>query len=104
MRKRYPSDLTDDQWALLQPLIPPAKHGGRPRTVDLRELVHTLFYQARTNVQWDFLPHDLLPKSTAWDYFVAWQHDGTWQKLVDTLRGRVRTEAGRDQKIGRAHV
>jgi putative transposase len=97
MRKRYPSDLTDEQWAILQPLLPPAKHGGRPRQVDMREVLNTLFYQARTGVQWGFLPHDLLPKSTVWDYFVAWQHDGTWQKLVDALRGQVRRAAGRDE-------
>src|SRR5690242_19415678 len=96
MRKPYRSDLTDAQWELVRPLIPPAKRGGRPRTVDLREVVNTLFYQARTGVQWDYLPHDLLPKSTAWDYFVAWQQDGTWQKVLDALRGRVRTEAGRE--------
>jgi putative transposase len=97
MRKRYPSDLTDEQWEILQPLIPPAKHGGRPRTVNMRQVVNTLFYQARTSVQWDFLPHDLLPKSTVWDYFVAWQKDGTWQKMVDALRGQVRRAAGRDE-------
>jgi putative transposase len=97
MRKRYPSDLTDEQWALIEPHIPPAKQGGRPRTADMREVVNTLFYQARTGVQWDFLPHDLVAKSTAWDYFVAWQKDGTWQKLLDALRGQVRTEAGRHE-------
>jgi len=96
MRKPYRSDVTDAQWDLLRPLLPPAKRGGRPRTVDLREVVNTLFYQARTGVQWDYLPHDLLPKSTAWDYFVAWQQDGTWQKVLDALRGQVRTEAGRE--------
>ena len=95
MRKPYRSDLTDAQWELIEPLIPPAKHGGRPRTVDLREVVNTLFYQARTGVQWDYLPHDLLPKSTVWDYFVAWQQDGTWQKILDALRGQIRTEAAR---------
>lgn len=95
MRKRYPSDLTDEQWDFLKALIPPAKRGGRPRTVDLREVVNTLFYQARTGVQWDYLPHDLAPKSTAWDYFVAWQKDGTWQKMVDALRGQARRQAGR---------
>jgi len=95
MRKRYPSDLSDEQWHSLQQLLPPAKRGGRPRTVDLREVVNTLFYQARTGVQWDYLPHDLVPKSTAWDYFVAWQKDGTWQKLVDALRGQVRRQQGR---------
>jgi putative transposase len=97
MRKRYPSDVTDAQWGLLEVLLPPAKRGGRPRTVDLREVVNTLFYQARTSCQWDYLPHDLVPKSTAWDYFVAWQKDGTWQKVVDALRAQVRKEAGREE-------
>jgi putative transposase len=95
-RKPYKTDLTDAQWAVLQPLIPPAKHGGRPRTADLREVVNTLFYQARTGCQWELLPHDLLPKSTAHDYFKAWQADGTWQRLVDALRGAVRVAEGRD--------
>src|SRR5579884_2599369 len=97
VRKRYPTDLTDEQWALIEPLLPAAKPGGRPRTVDLREVVNTLFYQARTGVQWDYLPHDLLPKSTVWDYFVAWQQDGTWQKVLDTLRGKIRQQAGREE-------
>ena len=96
MRKPYPSDLTDAQWPLLQPLLPPAKHGGRPRTVDLREVVNTLFYQARTGCQWDYLPHDLVPKGTVWDYFTAWQQDGTWQKIVDALRTGIRQAAGRE--------
>ncbi len=97
MRKRYPSDLTDAQWAIIEALIPPAKQGGRPRKVDMREVVNTLFYQSRTGVQWDYLPHDLAAKSTAWDYFVAWQKDGTWQKMLDALRGQIRTEAGREE-------
>lgn len=97
MRKAYRSDLTDQQWSIVEPLLPPAKPGGRPRQVDLREVVNTLFFQARTGVQWDYLPHDLLPKSTVWDYFVAWQNDGTWQKLVDALRGKVRTAEGRHE-------
>jgi putative transposase len=95
MRKPYPTDLTDEQWAVLQPLIPPAKSGGAPRTVDLREVLNTLFYQARTGCQWDMLPHDLLPRSTAFDYLQRWQKDGTWQALVDALRRQVRTQEGR---------
>src|SRR5947209_4395608 len=96
MRKAYPSDLTDDQWAVLEPLIPPAKAGGAPRTVNLREVVNTLFYQNRAGCQWDMLPHDLAPKSTASDYFLRWRDDGTWQQLVAALRGQVRVAAGRE--------
>jgi putative transposase len=96
MRKRYPSDLTDAQWEVLALLIPPAKPGGRPRTVDMREVLNTLFYKARTGCQWDYLPHDLLLKSSVRDYFDAWQADGTWQKLLDALRPQVRQAAGRD--------
>ncbi|MGH7751122.1 MAG: IS5 family transposase [Candidatus Dormibacteria bacterium] len=97
MRKPYRSDLTDAQWQFIRPLLPPAKPGGRPRSVDLREVVNTLFYQARTGCQWDYLPHDLAPKGTAWDYFVAWQQDGTWQKIVDALRTAIRQAAGREE-------
>jgi putative transposase len=95
MRKPYRSDLTDAQWLLIQALLPAAQPGGRPRQADLREVVNTLLYQARTGCQWEYLPHDLAAKSTVWDYFVAWQQDGSWQKIVDTLRGQLRKAAGR---------
>jgi putative transposase len=97
MRKMYRSDLTSEQWNLIKDLLPAGKSTGRPRTVDLREVVNAILYQARTGCQWEYLPHDLLPKSTVWDYFVAWQNDGTWQKIVDALRGQVRTEEGREE-------
>jgi len=96
MRKPYPTDLSEEQWQILQPLIPPAKHGGRPRKVDLREVVNTLFYQNRSGCQWDMLPHDLLPKSTVYDYFIQWRDDGTWQRLLDALRRAVRQAADRE--------
>ena len=96
MRKSYPSDLTDDQWALIGPLLPPAKRGGRPRTADLREVVNTLLYPNRTSCQWDYLPHDLVAKGTAYDYFARWQADGTLTQIVDALRARIRTDAGRE--------
>lgn len=64
--------------------------------MDLREVVNTLFYQARTGCQWDYLPHDLAAKGTVWDYFTAWHQDGTWQKIVDALRVGLRQAAGRD--------
>jgi putative transposase len=97
MRKPYRSDLTDAQWELIRELLPEAKPGGRPRKVDLREVVNTLMYQARTGCQWDYLPHDLVAKSTVWDYFVAWQQDGTLEKILDALRGQIRKEAGREE-------
>src|SRR5436305_9420593 len=104
MRERYPSDLTDGQWQVIEPLIPPAKSGGRPRKVDMREVVNSLFYQARTSCQWDMLPHDLLKKSTVWDYFVAWQKDGTWERLVDALRVQVRKAKGREETPSAAAI
>ena len=99
LRKHYPSDLTDEQWAIVEPMIPPAKQnaqGGRPRKVDLREVLHTLFYLNRSGCQWDMLPHDLLPKSTVYDYFAQWRDDGTWTKMVKALRERTRVEAGHE--------
>jgi putative transposase len=104
VRKPYPSDLTAEQWAVLEPLLPPARPGGRPRSVDLRAVLNTLFYQARTGCQWDYLPHDLVPKSTARDYFDAWQQDGTWQRLLDALRRQARQEHGRDEAPRVAYV
>jgi putative transposase len=95
MRKAYPSDLTDDQWEIVEPLIPVATT-GRPRTVDMREVLNAIFYQARSGCQWDMLPHDLPARSTVNDYFLNWRNDGTWQRIMDTLRQKVRTAAGRD--------
>ena len=96
-RKPYPTDLTDEQWALLEPRIPAARHGGRHREVDMREVLNTLFYLNRTGCQWRMLPHDLLPKSTVYDYFRQWRQDGTWQQLVDALRQQVRQEGVYDR-------
>jgi putative transposase len=97
-RELYRTDLTDDQWAILEPLIPPARvaRGGRPREVDMREVVNTIMYLNRAGCQWDMLPHDLLPKSTVYDYFAQWRDDGTWTRIVDVLRGQVRTNAARE--------
>jgi putative transposase len=95
-RKPYSTDLTDEQWAILEPLIPPAKHGGRPREVDMREVLNTLFYLNRTGCQWDLLPHDLLPKSTVYQYFQQWRDDGTWQEMMDVLRAQVRAADSRE--------
>jgi len=95
-RKSYLTDLTDPQWEIIAPLLPPAKHGGRPRTVDLREVVNTILYLNRTGCQWDMLPHDLQPKSTAYEYFSQWRDDGTTSKIVNALRTQIRQVAGRE--------
>ena len=95
MRKPYPSDLTDEQWAIIEPLIPVHKV-GRPRDVDIREVLNAIFYQVRSGCQWDMLPHDLPARSTVNDYFVQWRNDGTWQQLNDALRRQVRVADGRE--------
>jgi putative transposase len=102
MRKRYPTDLTDEQWTLLEPLIPPAKPGGRPRKVDMREVINALFYLERAGCPWDLLPHDLLPKSTVYEYYSQWRDDGTWQSYMDALRERVRTHTAKPQPVAPA--
>ena len=104
-RKPYPTDLTDLQWTIVEPLIPPAKAGGRPRAVDMREVVNAILYINRSGCQWDMLPHDLPPKSDVYFYFARWREDGTWRIIVDTLRARVRTEvAGREATPSAASV
>ena len=103
-RKAYPTDLTDDQWAILEPLVPPTKHGGRPRRVNMREVINTILYLNRAGCQWDMLPHDLLPKSTVYDYFAQWRDDGTWQGMVDALRAQVRVAADREATPSAASI
>ena len=95
-RKAYGTDLSDAQWAILEPLLPAEKPGGRPRVVDLREVINAILYQQRTGCQWDMLPHDLLPKSTVYEYFAQWRDDGTMALMVAAIRGQVRAQAGRE--------
>jgi len=103
-RKHYRTDLTDEQWEILQPLIPASKHGGRPREVNMREVINTILYLVRAGCQWDMLPHDLLPKSTVYVYFAAWRNDGTWQRMMDALRAQVRTAEGRQPTPSAASI
>src|SRR3954470_12695412 len=88
--KRYPSDLTRTQWKRLKRLLPEAKPGGRPRSVNLREVLNAIFYIARGGCAWRMMPKDLPPWSTCYDYFRKWRNDGTWAKINDTLRTQVR--------------
>jgi transposase len=92
---RYPSDLTDAEWALAGPLIPPAKRGGRRRSVDLREVVNAIFYLLSTGCQWRALPKDLPPKTTVYDYLELWSWDGTLLRLHHALYVELREQAGR---------
>jgi putative transposase len=85
-RKPYPSDLSDEQWEWIAIALPPAKPGGRPRGVDLREVVNAILYLNRSGCQWDMLPHDFPPKSTVYEYLAAWRDDGTWERVLTAMR------------------
>ena len=93
--KSYPSDLTDEQWELLSPLLPAAKPGGRPRTVELREVLNAILYVLRTGCAWRMLPHDLPPWQTVYKYFRGFSEDGTWERVHDAMRPNVREGEGR---------
>ena len=93
---RYPSDLSDGEWALIEPMIPPAKRGGRPRDVNVREVLNAIFYVLSTGSQWNALPKDLPPKSTAHYYFMLWDWDGTLDRIHHALYVAVREQAGRE--------
>ena len=89
-RKPYPTDLTDEHWQLIEPLLPPAKPGGRPRKTDLREVLNALFYLNRVGCQWRMLPHEFPPWKTVYNYFRAWIDQAVWHEILATLRIEVR--------------
>ena len=93
---RYPSDLTDDEWAHVAPLIPPAKPGGNKRTVDIREVMNGVMYVLSTGCQWRALPKDLPPKSTVHDYLILWSRDGTLDRIHHALYVACREQADRE--------
>jgi putative transposase len=95
-RRAYPTDLTDAQWAILEPLVPAPKSGGRPALHPRRELVNAMLYVLRSGEAWRLLPHDLPPWQTVYHYFRLWRDDGTWERVNARLRERVRVKAGRD--------
>jgi len=94
-RTPYPSDLTDEQWSIIEPMIPPAEPGGRYRSVNLREVVNGIVYLLRTGCSWRQLPHDFPPWGTVHYYYRRFRLDGTWELIHDRLRERVRRQAGR---------
>jgi transposase len=93
---RYDSDLTDEEWALIAPLIPPSKRGGRRRGVNVREVLNAIFYVLWTGCQWKALPKDLPPKSTAHWYFMLWNWDGTLERIHHALYLAVREQEGHE--------
>jgi len=97
-RKVYPSDLTDAQWERIAPLIPPAKPGGSPRRVDMREVLNGIFYVTREGVSWRALPHDLPYFGVCYWYHRRFQEDGTWEAINDALRKAIRVAEHRDSE------
>jgi len=93
---RYPSDLTNEEWQLIEPLIPPGKSGGGKRTVIMREVVNGLMYILSTGCQWRAVPKDLPPKSTIYEYFDLWTYDGTLKRIHHALYEQCREQAQRD--------
>lgn len=94
-RAAYPTDLTDEQWEVIEPMIPPAKPGGRRREADMREVMNAVFYLNRGGCAWRALPHDFPPWGTVWYYFWRFRNDGTLQQIHTTLREKVRLKEGR---------
>jgi len=103
-RKPYPSDLTDEQWLLIEPFLPHAKPGGRPRKTDLREVVNAVLYLVRTGCQWRMLPHEFPPWRTVYNYFRAWTDNATWDEVLHTLRMDVREKVDRDPQPSTAYI
>jgi putative transposase len=93
--KPYPSDLTNEQWRVIEPLLPKAKFGGRPRMTDLRRVVNGIMYLVRTGCSWRMLPRDFPPWPTVHDYYRRFRREGIWEKVHSRLREQVRVEAGR---------
>lgn len=93
---RYPSDLTGDEWTLLEPWIPPAKHGGRTREVNIREVLNGIMYVLSTGCQWRYIPKDLPPRSTLHEYFQRWRYDGTLGRIHHALYMECREQSGRE--------
>lgn len=101
-RKLYPSDLTDNEWRILEPLVPPVEGGGRPAEHARREILNAILYVLRTGCQWPYLPHDFPPWKTVYTYFRTWRLNGTWKHIHDTLRRQLRRAEGRHREASAA--
>jgi putative transposase len=101
-RKRYPSDLSDDEWIILELLIPAVRWGGRPADYARREIVNAILYVLRTGCQWRAIPHDLPPWQLVYAYFRTWRRTGTWAQIHETLRQQLRRKEGRHPQASAA--
>src|SRR5579871_3664400 len=95
LNRPYDTDLTDAAWELVKPLLPAARHGGRPRTTDVRAVMDAIFYLLRTGCQWLLLPHQFPPWGTVYHYFRSWENSGTWVLLHRAIYEQTRVAAGR---------
>jgi putative transposase len=94
----YPTDLTDSQWVIIQGLIPPAKPGGRPRSLDMRQVVNAILYVVVGGIQWRMLPREYPKWQSVYSYYRDWKRSGTWQRIHDTLRAKLRQRSGRHKQ------
>lgn len=97
-RRPYPTDLTDKQWAMIAPLIPPPKHGGRKRETDMREVINAVIYVVKSGCDWRMVPHDFPQWDLVYHYFRVWKNAGTWKNIHDSLRGKVRKKMGKKEQ------
>lgn len=104
LHKRYTSDLTDAQWILIEPLIPPRRPGGNKRTANMREVVNAILYVSKNGCTWRDLPKDFPPHPTVFDYFRQWRRDGTWQQIYETLHRQLRVQQGREETPSAASI
>jgi transposase len=98
-RLSYPSDVTDAEWAILEPLVPAVKPGGRPLEIERREIVNAILYVLRSGCPWRLLPHDLPRWFTVYSYFRRWKRDGTWEGVHHALRRQLRVHIGREPEL-----
>lgn len=104
MDATYPTDMTNEQWQALSRLVPPAKPGGRPRKVDMRKVLNAMFYIARSGCAWRMLPKEYPPKDTVYYYFKMFRQDGTWERIHDVMRQRVRVKHGKKRQPSAAII
>lgn len=103
-RKPYPTDLSDKEWAVIEPYVPKPKSGGRPAEHSRREIINAIAYILRSGCAWRLMPHDLPPWPTVYDYFRQWRIDGTWERINAALREQLRTTLGREAEPSAAII